>query len=189
MKVQARSVSSEILGELSVTGRQTEYLVCLFHRRLDIVARLIRPYISRAVVRLLQDIAQSAPLFVGHADIAVALVVLEQYIVLRGMLLNQRALEYQTLKLTVGDDVLEVIYVFDHAAYLFGMVVLRTEVLADAVLELFRLADVDYLAVFVFHYIYSGLQRQSHRLSPEFFKFRIHSFISHALACPSYARS
>ena len=98
------------------------------------------------------------------------------------MLLDQTALEDQTLEFAVGDDVLEVVYVLNHAPNLFGVVVLGAEVLADAVFQFFRFADIDDLALLVLHDIHAGLQWQRHRLLAKLFHLRIHGLsLMHAL--------
>ena len=174
MVIEARPRLAEVLRKLSVAGRQHEDLVCFLDRALDVVAALVRPDIRCAVVLLLQHIAELAPIARAYADIGVALVVLEKYIVFRGMLLYQAALENKRLKLAVGDDVLEPVDVVDHAANLFGVVVLRTEVLTDAVFERLCLADIDDLAVLRVHDVHARQQRQRHSLFSQLGKFGIH---------------
>ena len=181
VEIQAGTLFAEVLREPPAAGRQSEDLVRLLHRGFDVPAVFERPDVARSVVRLLQDVAEAAVRLVRHADIAVALVVLEQDVVFRGMLLDQRAFQYQALELGIGDDVGEVVHVVHHPPHLFGVVVLRAEVLADAVFQLLRLADVDDLARLVLHDIYARLQGKRHRLCPQLLHLRIQALTALSL--------
>ena len=68
-------------------------------------------------------------------DIAVALVVLEQNVVLRLVLLYHRVLEHERFKLTVRDDDIEVVDMADQLARLGVQPFGRLEVVGHAVLS------------------------------------------------------
>ena len=95
------------------------------------------------------------------------------------MLFYQAALEHERFKLAVGEDDIEIVDILDHFAYLEAVVMLRAEILADAVFERLCLADIYYLRAAVFHQIYARSQRELHGLFAKLFDFRIHS-----LTCP-----
>ncbi len=108
------------------------------------------------------DCEEVTPFAVYHFDIVIALVVLEQDIVFRAVLLYKRAFEHQRLEFAVAEDIVEVVDIIDHLTHLDGVVILRAKVGADPVFERLCLADIDYLALFVFHQINTGVQRQAH---------------------------
>ena len=104
------------------------------------------------------------------------------------MLLYKAAFEHEGFKLAVGENDIEIIDIFDHFAHLYGVVMLGAEILADAVFECLRFADIYYLRAAVFHQIDPGSQRKLHRLFAKLFDFRIHSltcllsaFLTHIL--------
>ena len=91
------------------------------------------------------------------------------------MLLYKAAFEHEGFKLAVGENDIEIIDVFDHFAHFYRMIMLGAEILADAVLERFRLAYIYYLRTAVFHQIDAGGQRKLHRLFAKLLDFRVHS--------------
>ncbi len=82
------------------------------------------------------------PITRADSYIAVALVVFKQNVILRGVLFDKTAFKNECLKLTVRDDIFKIIDIINHSANLFGMVILRTEVLADSVFKSLCLADI-----------------------------------------------
>ena len=98
------------------------------------------------------------------------------------MLLYKAAFEHEGFKLAVGENDIEIIDVFDHFAHFYSVVMLGAEILADAVFERLRLADIYYLRAAVFHQIDAGGQRKLHRLFAKLLDFRVHSltcFLTH----------
>ena len=73
----------------------------------------------------------------------VAFIVLEQDVVFGTVLLDERTLQHQRFKLAAHDDIIEVVDQCDHPPHLGGVVCLRAEILADAVFEFFRFADIN----------------------------------------------
>ena len=111
-----------------------------------------------------------------NADIVEALGILEQYVILRGVLFDEGAFEHQGLELAVAEDVVKILNVLDHSAHLFSVTLLRTEILRHAVAQGLGLADVDYLAALVPHNIDTRRQRQSARL----FHKPLHTLVGHS---------
>lgn len=66
------------------------------------------------------------------------------------MLFYQAAFKHERFKLAVGEDDIEIVDILDHFAYLEAVVMLRAEILADAVFERLCLADIYYLRAAVF---------------------------------------
>ncbi len=98
----------------------------------------------------------------------VALVVLEQDVVFRAVLLDEAAFEHQRLELAVRQDILEILDARDHAAHLRVVVPFRAEILAHPVFQRLGLADVDDLPALVVHQVDAGVQRKAHRLRAQF---------------------
>ena len=88
----------------------------------------------------------------------VALVVLEQNVVVRLVLLYERVFQHQRLKLAARDNDIEVMHLLHHGLDLRQM--FPVEIAADAVLQLLRLADVYDLSVLVEHDVHARQQRQ-----------------------------
>ena len=104
------------------------------------------------------------------AQIRIALVILEQDVVLRHVALDERAFEHQRLKFRSGNNDVEMVDLGDHAPCLWRMGRGILKILADTVFELLGLADVDDRAGLVLHDIDARLQRETQRLVLEFFK-------------------
>ena len=167
MVVQAGTGFSEILRKSSVAGWQHKYFVRFLDRAFYVIAAFVRSDIFRSVVVFLQGIAELFPVARTDADIAVALVVLEQNVVFGRVLLDKAALQNQRLKLAVGDDIFKILDIINHLAHLFGVVVLRAKVLADAIFESLCLAYINNFAALAVHYIHARKKRQSHCLFSE----------------------
>ena len=91
-------------------------------------------------------------------DKRVALVILEQDVVVRLVLLYERVFQHQRLELAARDNDVEVMHLLHHGLDLRQM--LPVEIAADAVLQLLRLADVYDLSVLVEHDVHARQQRQ-----------------------------
>ena len=117
--VQAGALPADVTREDAGAGGQLERGA----HRVDRAARLVSPAeraeVARAVVRGLVDHrkARIAPLLQAHKGIA--LVVLEQDIVARHMLLDERILQDQRLKLRGDEDRIKVVHLGHHAPRLF----------------------------------------------------------------------
>ena len=76
------------------------------------------------------------------------------------MAFDEGALQYQCLKLAVGDDDVEVVDLAHHGPGLFRVGGQVGKVLAHPVLERLGLAHVDDLVFGILHDVDAGLQRQ-----------------------------
>ena len=90
------------------------------------------------------------------------------------MPLDERAFEHQRLKLRARDDGIKMVDLRHHFTRLRRMRRRILKILADAVLELFGLADIDDRAGLILHDVDARLVWQRERLVLEFFKR--HSF-------------
>ena len=99
-----------------------------------------------------------------HAKIRIALVILQKDVVLWHVPLDERALKHQRFKFARRNDNVKVVDLTDHFPRLRRMGAGILKILADAVFELFRLADVDDLSGLVLHDIYARLIWQRQRL-------------------------
>ena len=148
-------------------GGQSKHPVCLVHRLLNGVAAHIGTDIPGAVLRLLMGHAQAGIGRRRYPDIVIALVVLEQNVVFGTVLLDERTLQHQRLKLAAHYDIVKMIHMRHHLAHLFGVVGIRAEILAHPIFQFFCLADINNAIGGILHNIYAGLQRQRHRLLPQ----------------------
>ena len=99
----------------------------------------------------------------------IPLVILKQNIIFRHILLYKRRLKHKSFKFGGADNIFEIINVIHHFLNLGQMVGAGAEILADSVFKFFRLADIDYFFILVFHNINAGGKRQSHSFSAQFF--------------------
>ena len=89
------------------------------------------------------------------------------------MLLNKTAFKHQGFKFTGTDNIIKMVHIPDHPSDFFGMILIRTEILADTVFQSLRLTDIYYFIPAVFHNIDTGLKRQMHRLIPELLNIHV----------------
>ena len=147
--VQAGTAPANFLREPPAAPGQQKSI----HRRLGHLtgrkARGIRADILRAVILFLQRERQPRPLVLCHLDIAVALVVLEQDVVLRGVGFYLACFQHQRLELALADDDVERVGVGDHLADLVVVRHTLPEILAHPDAQTFGLADIDDGAAFV----------------------------------------
>ena len=109
----------------------------------------------------------------------IALIVFQQDIVFWGVLLNEAAFQNKRLKLASHHDIVKILDIFYHAAHFFGMArIVRLEILADTVFEVFGLADIYDFPFFILHEIDAGVMCQIACLFAEPVEIWIHSFSS-----------
>ena len=108
----------------------------------------------------MQREGEPRPLLLGHFDIAVALVVLQQDVVLRGVGLDLAGFQHQRLELALADDDIERIGVGDHLADLVIMGHTLPEILAHPDAQPLGLADIDDGVAFVPDDIHPRQKRQ-----------------------------
>ena len=97
----------------------------------------------------------------------VALVVLQEDVVMGLVLLDEAALEEQRLVLRAGDDEVVIVHMRDHPCHLRQMVGAEPEVARDAVVQVLGLADVDDAPLRVLHQVDARGGRELRRLLPE----------------------
>lgn len=90
------------------------------------------------------------------ADIVISFVVFQQDVVFGSILLDQGTFEYKGLELAAHHDGIKMVYPPDHLPDLFGVVGIRTEILAHPVFQRFGLADIENVVVNIFHNIHAG---------------------------------
>ena len=147
--VQAGAAPANFLREPPAAPGQQKSI----HRRLGHLtgrkARGIRADILRAVILFLQRERQPRPLVLCHLDIAVAFIVLEQDVVLRGVGFYLACFQHQRLELALADDDVERVGVGDHLADLVVVRHTLPEILAHPDAQTLGLADIDDGAAFV----------------------------------------
>ena len=116
--------------------------------------------VLRSVLLFLQREGEPRPLLLGHFDIAVALVVLQQDVVLRGVGLDLAGFQHQRLELALADDDIERIGVGDHLADLVIVGHTLPEILAHPDAQPLGLADIDDGVAFVPDDIHPRQKRQ-----------------------------
>ena len=157
--LQAWPFLSDVARELPRTVRQQQGV--LDHA--DDLARLKAAAEGAVVIgavlrRAARDRHDRIVAFRVDADEGVALVVLEQDIVVRLVALDQRVFQHQRLEFARGDDDVEIPHLVHHRGDLRQM--LTAKIARDAVFQLLRLTDVKHLAVLVEHDIHARQQRQ-----------------------------
>ena len=118
-------------------------------------AEVARPVLPRAAL----DRERGVLLPHVKADEGIALVVLEEDVVVGLVPLDEGVFEHEGLKLAPRDDDVEVPHLVHHGGDLRQ--VLAVEIARDAVFELLGLADVDDLIVLVKHDVHARQQRQA----------------------------
>ena len=151
VEVEAGPPPAKVLGKAPVAVWKLEDLPGRVHGLPNGPEAQVGTHIFGPVFLFLQHRCNPGPAAAADADVAVALVVFEQNIILWLVLLNQAALQHKGLKLAVSQDVLEPVHIGDHFAH-FGVVVFfRAKVLAHPVFQGLGLADVDDLSGLVVH--------------------------------------
>lgn len=100
----------------------------------------------------------------GDAQVGVGFPVFEVDVVFWAVFFDQVAFEYQRFCLVVDDDVFQILDVTHERLCFHRFFWLRAKIRTHAVFQIDRLADVDDLAVFVFHKIDAGIRRQGCKL-------------------------
>ena len=168
--VQAGPLLADVAREFFGAARQAERRTQGIDDLLCAPAASVGAEIARAVVR---DARGQRDDGIGltqvDAQVGVALIVLEQDVVFRHIVLDERAFEHERLELRRGGDRLEMIDIRHHFAR-FCIVRRRIlKILTDAVFQFFCLAHVDNLPGFVHHQIDTRRQGQIIGFFFEFF--------------------
>ena len=162
--VETGALLADVAREGARAGGQAEGRADRVHGGAGLAARPEGAEVARAVVRRFVGEREARVLPRRKADEGVALIVLEQNVVARLVLLDEGVFEDQRLELARNEDGVEPVDLRDHAAGLFVVARAELEILADAVFELLRLADVDDLTARVHHQIDAGGERKVVRL-------------------------
>ena len=109
-------------GNFSGAGREHKDFIGFDNGLFYCKRACIRSYILCSVIVFLQDGLQTWIVLICDPDIAIALIVFQQDIILRGILLYKRTLQHQGFKLRVGDDKVIVIDVGHHFPHLWQVI-------------------------------------------------------------------
>ena len=131
-------------------------------RRAHVRAEVFRPILLHAAYQLHARIILPGI----DAQIGVVLVVLEEDVVLRPVQLDEVALENQRLQIAVAEHHVEVIDALHHRAHLDRVLPTLMKILADAVLEVDRLAHIDDFSL-AFHQVAARAGGQLAELEPQ----------------------
>ena len=116
--------------------------------------------IAAAVFDQAARIHNARPLLLhGDADIGIGLVVFEPHIIMRFVLFDELVFEDQGFEFGVGQDVLKVFDMADHAGHFGRGPAQAAEIRAHAVSQIDRLADIDDRARLVVHDIHARCGR------------------------------
>ena len=101
--------------------------------------------------------------------------------------LDEGVFQHKGLKLTPGDNDVEVAHLIHHGGHL-GQVI-PVKIAADTVFQFFGLADIDNLAVLVQHDVHAGQQREAVCLVGQGIKYGIgHDFILPVFPVRKYSK-
>ena len=153
MEVKAGSLLFYISRENAGAGGQSEHAVCFFHRLFYRKRTCVRSDVLGAVIAFLQYRLYAGIRLVSHPNIAVPLVVFQQDVILRRVQFYQRTFQHQRFKLAVRYDELIVVDIRYHLPHFRQMVLSAPEIRSHAVVQVLCLADIDYLAALVLHYV------------------------------------
>ena len=160
VRIQAGASFADLLREALIAPWQQKGIhggFCHLPRR---KAGGIGADILSIVLLLLQHEGKAGPGFPGHLDIAVALVILQQDIVLGGVRLDLAGFQHQRLELALADDDIKRIGVGDHLADLVVVGNALAEILAHPDAQALGLADINDGVAFVPDDIHPGQKRQ-----------------------------
>ena len=143
VEVEAGALLPNVPGKALPTGGQAQGGAQGVHDSLGGVAAGVRAEIACPVLRRPVGQGEAGVLLPGQADVGVALVVLEQDVVLRGVGFDLACFQHQRLELALADDDVERVGVGDHLADLVVVGHTLPEILADPDAEPLGLADID----------------------------------------------
>ena len=162
--VQAGPLPADVAREFFGATRQAERRAQGVDDLLRAPAASVGAEIARAVIRDARGQRDDGIVLAQvDAQVGIALVVLEQDVVFRHIVLDERAFEHERLELRRGGDRLEMIDIRHHFARFCIMRRRILKILADAVFQFFCLADVDHGPGGVFHQINARLIGQRQR--------------------------
>ena len=157
--VQAGAALSDILREALGAARQQKGIHGRFCHLPCRKAGGVGADILCPVLLLLQGEGKARPVLPGDADIAVALVILEQDVVFGGVGLDLAGFQHQRLEFALADDDVKGVGVGDHLADLVVVGHALAEILAHPDAQALGLADINDGVAFVPDDIHPGQQR------------------------------
>ena len=166
--VQAGAPLAEVPGKFPVAAGQQKTVLGHLHHLPHREGGGERADIVGIVIVLLQRRRDPRPGAFGHLHIAVALVILEQDVVLRGVGLDLAGFQHQRLKLALTDNHIKGEGVGDHLGDLGVVGHPLPEILRHPGLQPLGLADIDDGIAFVPDDVYPRQQRQHTGLAVEF---------------------
>ena len=163
-EIQTRPALADIARKHLVTLGQAENPQRLIHGLRHGKGACERPDILRAIVELLLCRADNGPFPAAYSNIMIALIVLQKDIIFGLVLLDEAAFKHKRLKFAIRQDIVKIRDVFHHPTHLDRMVLLRAEILTDAVFQGLCLANIDDRPLFVLHDINARRKGETHRL-------------------------
>ncbi|MPM28966.1 hypothetical protein SDC9_75504 [bioreactor metagenome] len=158
--VQTRPPHADILRKFPAAGGQLQRGAYRVQRLTRLKSAPEGAEIPRRVGGYAVDHGKPGIRLLGQPHKGIALVVLQQNVVLRHVPLDEGVFQHQRFPLAGDKDRVKPVHLGDHfpGLHRVGRAVLK--ILADAVFQFFRLAHVNDLAGFVHHQIDAGLQGQ-----------------------------
>ena len=160
VNVELQAGLGVVAREVHLARRHAEMPVREVHQPVGQVARKEGAEVRGAVLAQAPRHVHARVFLAGELDVRIRLVVAQQDVEARFVLLDEVVLECQCLFLVVHQDVVEVARFRDQTAGLGVRQLVFGEVAAHAVAQQFGLADVDDLAGGVLVEVHAGLQRQ-----------------------------
>ena len=161
MLVKARAVLADVAREHARTGLEVERLTDRIDRAASCHTTLIWAEIARPVMRRLGNHGKCR---IGRVriqpDIGIALVVLEEDVVLGLVFFDHRVFKHERFKLSFGHYDVKIVNMADQLARLGVQPFRRLKIIGHTVAQQLGLADVDHLACFIFVQVHARLHRQ-----------------------------
>ena len=171
MIIEAGAVLADVPRKFPLAVGHLQAQANGFHHILGHAPAAVWTVIARAVVGNLADHGDpGVDLPHVQAQIGVALVILQQDIVLGHIPLDQAALKNQRLKFRRRDNDVEMIDMADHEPCFRGMGSSGLKILRNTVFQFLCLADIDDLVIFIPHDVHAGGIGQAQRLVLELIK-------------------
>ena len=162
VEIQARALLTNIPWELAAASGQAQRAAHRIQRSTGFAAPTVRAKIFRPI--LAHGVGEGKDrIFLLHRqpDKRIAFIILEQNIVSRHVLFNERIFQDQRLKFTGGNDGIKVIHPGHHAPRFFIMARIILKILTHPVFQFFCFAHINHRALNVHHNIDAGTQRQA----------------------------
>ena len=160
MKVQAGPLRPDIPGEAPGAGGQPQGREHRVQSLAGLIPAAKGAEVPGTVLGHLVDHGKAGILLPGQPHKGIALVVLQQDVILGAVALDQGVFQHQGLKLTGDEDGIEVVHLGHHLPGLGGVAGAVLKILADPVLQLLGLAHINDLTGLVHHQVNAWRQGQ-----------------------------